>query len=509
MIRSFHSPRCVFSVMLGPLMAVVVLWSWGGACGEEQPKRLWLVVGREALIKPIEPLAQRRREEGFQTVVSTEGVEKALAAVPRRPDYLLLVGDDEPGRQTERWYLPAKRMRLYRWRRVQREQFASDAAWGDLDGDLVPEVAVGRIPARTPAEVELAVRKVLAFEQRPASQADLQLAVWAGSPQYGPAIDAAATGLLLAMVRITGPSWARPWIISGSPNHPLCGWPPDQPERFTRQIREGGVCAVLMGHASAESFFSIAHEGKPVYYRAEDAEGILAQGPPAPPMVFFSCYSGDFCRPAPCMAESFFFFPGGPVATIAATTESHPLTNYYSSTCLLRGLGGKEDRIGSVWLAAQRRAMKQGNFLVERILRDVEGKLEEEINVAKLRRDQMLMYALLGDPATRLRLPRPLEATVERTGSGWRWRANRPPGAVSLAVGHRPGRPAPAQATKGLTAREKARAAFEAANAALGFAPLPAPPDEGPWEGTVDQPGWLRLVAVADGELYVAVLRIE
>jgi len=445
------------------------------------------VVGKQSLVKPIGALAEKRRQEGLQTVVSTQSVARALATAARRPEFLLLVGDDEPGPK----------------------QFASDAAWGDLDGDLVPEVAVGRIPARTAAEVEMVVGKILAFERKPAGVADLGLPVWAGSPQFGPLIDATATGLLLVMVRTTGPSWLSPWVVTGNPNHPLCGWPPDQPEMFTRQAAKAGPCAVLMGHGSEESFFSMTHRGEPVYYRAADAKQAFSQGPPAAPMVFFCCKSGDFARRAPCLAESFFFFPGGPVATIGATTESHPLTNYFSGTCLLRQLGGRQGRIGSIWLAAQRRAMKQRNFLIERILVDVEGKLEEQLDQAKLRRDQMLMYALLGDPATRLRIRLPLQASLQRTEKGWRWTAKRPPGATSLAVGYRPGKPPGVQRAEGSTERQKARAAFQAANAALGFTPLPSPPDKGPWEGTVQQPGWVRLVTVADGQLHVAVLKIE
>jgi len=509
MIRFLRNSAGVLPMAVRLPIVAAALWACAGARGDDGPKPLWLVVGREELLKPIGPLAEKRRAEGFEAVVSTEGVEKALAAAPRRPEFLLLVGDDEPGHAAATWYLPAKRMKLYRWRQSQREEFASDAAWGDLDGDLVPEVAVGRIPARTAAEVELAVGKILAFERRPPSPADLGLAVWAGSPQYGPLIDATATELLLAMVRLSGPSWVSPWVVAGNSNHPLCGWPPEQPELFTRQITQGGLCIALMGHANAESFFSMMYRGRPVDYRAADAQAALAKGPPAPPMIFFSCESGDFCRPGRCLAESFFFFPGGPVATAAATTQSHPLTNYFSGTCLLGEVGNKQERIGSLWLAAQRRAMNQRNFLVERVLRDVEGKLEAEINVAKLRRDQVLMYVLLGDPATRLRMPRPLEASLERTEQGWRWKAKRPAGATSLAVGHRPSRPPVAEWTGGPTERERARATFEAANAALGFTPLPSPPDDGPWEGTVDRPGWLRLVAVAEGRLHVAVLRID
>jgi hypothetical protein len=509
MIRPSFKSAYVLSAPPSVLTAVVVIWCCGIARGEEEQTPLWLVVGREELLKPIGALAERRRAEGFEAIVSTEGVEKALAGAPRRPEFLLLVGDDEPGKEAAPWYLPAKRMRLYRWRRTQREEFASDAAWGDLDGDLMPEVAVGRVPARSAAEVELAVKKILAFERRPANPADLGLTLWAGSPNYGPVIDATATELLLAMLRMNGPSWTRLWVVSGNPHHPLCGWPPDQPELFTRQVAQGGLCSVLMGHASAERFFSTLHEGRPVYYQAADARAALAQGSPGAPMVFFSCESGDFTRPSHCMAEAFFFFPGGPVTTIAATTESHPLTNYFSGTCLLKELGGQRDRIGSMWLAAQRQATRQRNFLAERVLRDVEGKLEEAIDVAKLRRDQVLMYALLGDPATRLKVPKPLEASVERVDSGWRWRAQRREGARSLAVGHRPSRLPAAEWTGRPADRQKARAAFEAANAALGFTSLPSPPDDGPWEGTVDRPGLLRLVTVAGGQLYVAVLRLQ
>jgi hypothetical protein len=173
MMRFSRSAASVLSAALRLLVAVVVVSSCGGIRGEEGPKPLWLVVGREDLVKPIGPLAEYRREEGFQVVVSTRGVEEALNAAPRQPEVLLLVGDDEPGKQAAPWYLPAKRMKLYRWRQAQREEFASDAAWGDLDGDLIPEVAVGRIPARSAAEVELAVKKILAFERRPASETNL------------------------------------------------------------------------------------------------------------------------------------------------------------------------------------------------------------------------------------------------------------------------------------------------------------------------------------------------
>jgi hypothetical protein len=264
-----------------------------------------------------------------------------------------------------------------------------------------------------------------------------------------------------------------------------------------------------MGHARADAFYSMQFADKPIFYTASNAAGELGKGPPLPPMVFFACESGNFAGPRPCQAKSLLFLPGGPVATIGATTESHPLTNYFSGACLLAAIGGHEKRLGTIWLGAQRQASRTRDFVMEMILRDVEGSLEKEINVEKLRRDQMLMYALLGDPATRLRLPEPLETSMERTKTGWRWRATRPPGARRLEVGFRKPQALPASPDKKPTSAEDADKASETANACFAFTAQPSPPDDGPWEGICDRPGWVRLVAIGPKTLHVAVLKLK
>ena len=185
------------------------------------------------------------------------------------------------------------------------------------------------------------------------------------------------------------------------------------------------------------------------------------------------------------------------------------MTNYFSSLCLLRAIVGPEKRIGTVWLVAQRKAMKARNFLIERVLRDVEGKLEEEINVEKLRRDQALMYSLLGDPATQLRIPEPLRASVQRTEAGWQWKAERPKGTTRLLVGYRSARPRSVEWQEKPPAAKDARTAFKAANAAFAFSPMSSPPDDGPWEGTIEKAGWLRLVATGGGTAHAVVLELK
>ncbi len=470
---------------------------------------VWLAVGKPALVQPLTPLVEKRQADGFQTIVSTATIERALSGAPRRPAFLLLVGDEEPDSEEQSWHLAAQRRKLYRWRDGQRSEYASDALWGDLDGDLIPEIPVGRIPARSPGQVKRIVEKILAYESRPPDPRDLQMMTWIGSPSYGQAIDSVATRLGLVMLRTKAPSWICPWIITGNASENFCGVPAEQPNAYNRLLARGGFCSMLMGHGSTQDFYSMKADGTWVVYNAGLAADALADGPPAPPMFIFACDCGNFTQSKSCLAESLLHLPGGPVATIAATTESHPLTNYFSGTCLLQAFGKGERRLGTLWLDAQRRAMTARDFLMEMTLRDVEGKLEDPINVARLRRDQILMYALLGDPATRLRLPRTLNVTVTRTETGWHWSAQRPPGATRIELGFRGTPPMQVELAARPAEPDAAREAFQAANAGFRFRPLAAPPEAGPWEGTVDRAGWLRLVAVGKTELYAAVVRLD
>jgi len=487
---------------------ITILLIWAATCAGTEDQPLWLAVGRPGLVDELGPLAQKRRAEGFSVIVSTKTIQESLAAAPQRPAFLLLVGDDEPGKQAEPWYLPAKRLPLYRWMATQRAEFASDSAWGDFDGDNLADIPVGRIPARTPQEVRLVVRKILAFEQQPPTDADLCLPVWVGAPGYGGPIDQMASNLLVNIVQTHAPGWAQESLIAADSHHVLCGWPPDQPGVFTRQLRRGALIGIMLGHAYEDRWYSMQHKGAWIGYTAAHAQEQFAAGPPTAPLTFLACSCGRFSHASPCMAESFLWMPGGPVATVGATTESHPLTNYFTGVSLLQALQGKEKRLGTVWLRAQRDAMKARDFMMEQLLKNAEGKLEEKIDIGKLKRDQLLMYALLGDPATRLRIPDALEAAVERTASGWHWRATRPAGAVDLQVALRAQSASIPAANDSLSPSE-ARRVFKEANARFAFNPCPGAGADGPWEGTVNENGRLRLIASGPGVFRVAVLELE
>jgi len=477
------------------------------ACpGGQRP--LWLVVGPPTLIKAMGPLASFRRAEPMEVVLSPPPVTEALRAAGRRPSFLLLVGDDQAEGANAPWRMPAPRRELYRWRPRQACEFAADALYGDLDGDLVPDVPVGRIPGRTAEEVARIARKIVAFENRPPCPADLRILAWAGAWGYDETVDRLLINVGFSTFHNAAPSWSEPWAILAAPGHPLCGWPASQCGMFARELRAGALASVFMGHATADSFHSMVHAGRSVDMTAEDLRPALAEGGPAAPAFLISCDCGDFTRARPCLAERLLAMPGGPVAAVGSTTESHPLTNYFTSVSLLGELGKRTERVGELWLQAQRRGHEARNPLMEAALAGAEGSLEKKIDTTKLRRDQLLMYTLLGDPATRMKFGRRMDVQVRREAAGWCWSVARPKGAERLLVDHRPLSPQlPAGA--GPASAEAAAAAHSKAVAAFAFRRLATLGSRDEWQGTVADAGVLRLVAVGPERMYVASGRLQ
>lgn len=499
---------CV-AVLLG---AAVCLGQSPSASAPANARGVYLVVTRPMFVEVLGPLAQRRQAEGFAAIVSTEPVETAIRSAGVRPAMILLVGDDGGAEHAEApWSLPAQRAPIYRWRATQAEVMSTDALYGDLDGDGLPDVPVGRLPVRTAAQAETIVAKILAYEDRPSTVEDLTIPVWAGTADVGATIDALIESAVRSMYQDFIPPWVQPWVIFGRAGSPLCYWPPDQARAFEAQFRRGGAFVYLVGHGTRDGFYSMAYSGGYIVYDASFAAASLRQGRPAGPMLILACSCGDFTGRDDCLAEALLKAPAGPVAVMAATTESHPLPNFFSGQATVAQLGRGPRRLGEFWLASQQAAYRAQNPMMEALLAGVEGTLEGTINVGRLRHDQLLLYALLGDPATRLKLPQPLHGRLTRRDGRWHWQIDKPADADVLIVSFRPPQPTKT-AAPGLTTapadRASAESAHRAANAAYAFQPLARLGKDERWEGTCDSPGVLRLVAVGGRTLYAVGLRL-
>ena len=242
-------------------------------------------------------------------------------------------------------------------------------------------------------------------------------------------------------------------------------------------------------------------------YQLSDVSRDLSEGTPTCPMVLLSCSTGNFASAGRCLTEFLLLAPGGPVAVAGATTESHGLTNALHGLAMGRTFAAEPERLGDMWLGGLRASRTERHMVLEMVLPNTEGSLEPEIDVAQLRRDQVWMYALLGDPATRIRVPHKLNAAIERTASGWRWAPSGPRTQPSCKLGsvlrasRRQGSPDSTPMTLALCRRRPTRPSTTSAK--MKFS------NSVPWTEEVSRPGEVRLVAFAPDRWYVAVLKAE
>ena len=482
-----------------------------GVFAKEMP--IWLAIGDEKLQEAAAPLLKYRRLEGFDVRVGSPPVKDALRRLGKQPNYIVLLGDDLLSSDSAQGnYVKGERRTLYRWQATQPEGFVSDAVFGDTDGDEIPDVPVGRLPGRTPDAVAKIAKKIVHYENLPVTQDSLRVPVWAGNPAYGEHFQAnMASTLLRQTLHTQAPPWADLDLVMGNASDPLSAVPRMHAELFHESLAKGGgLFTGLMGHGGFDAFYSMPVGDHWIAYHSSQTKSVVGQAP-ASPAIIFACDCGNFAHSDVSLAESLLEVPGGPAAVIAATTQSHPLPNYYSSISWLQELKRRPSgRLGDLWVATQKAGYEKRNALVEMVLANIEGKLGGKLDTPRIRKDHLLLYALLGDPATRLKQPLPLKATFEREGDQWRWTVTHPPrGADRLQIAHRT--PPPVLKLKEDDLSEKAAIAlYRKTSSALMFQELETMNSPTSWTGlTEHRQGILRLVVSAAGRLLVATKEMK
>ncbi|NJL32772.1 MAG: hypothetical protein HC893_01580, partial [Chloroflexaceae bacterium] len=150
----------------------------------------YLAIGAPELLEAVGPLLEYHAANGLTTLAlpweavvnEFHGGMPEPAAIrallqharqhwQRVPSYLLLVGD---ATYDPRGYVDAPPPHMLPAPMVLTEyggETASDLPLADLDGDSIPDLAVGRIPAHTPAQVRALVERTLDYAAAPAPPA--------------------------------------------------------------------------------------------------------------------------------------------------------------------------------------------------------------------------------------------------------------------------------------------------------------------------------------------------
>ena len=285
----------------------------------------YLVVTHDSLADAARPLAQYRETQGLTAKLVTaqqiydefnhglpspQAIRNFLAQAFRnwsgRPAYVLLAGN---GTYDYRNFLKAgDNLVPPAMFATEFGLFCSDSLYGDINGDGLPELAVGRLPAVNAAELQRMIGKIISYEAQPAPATGSALVV-AGKPDVANDFPASAAQAGETLTRKF-----LPQVLDGSIETNVAVM------RGALQTSLAGGLDLLayFGHGAVDS---LGMEG---YLTKADVPSL----PPTarlPVVLAATCLSGQYAVPnANCLAEDLLLKDqGGAIAVIAPTGLSY------------------------------------------------------------------------------------------------------------------------------------------------------------------------------------------
>lgn len=376
----------------------------------------------------LQPWVLHRQRQGYRLhFVSSEGDSGQIQAAVRRlagqTDLaaVVLFGDADARMNVDRYlrrrcvptfHLPAK-VNVY-W--GSEPQLASDNPYADLDGDAVPDVPVGRIPADSADELRTVVRKIIDYETQ------VGHGLWRRRIQF-----VAGIGGFNKWADSVLEFCARRLITDGVPAHfstsmtyaswrsPFCPDPRLFDQRAQSGLNQGCLFWVYIGHGNRRSLDDVHLPGAryPIFDTRHVPHLQCASGSPI--AFFMACYTGAYDEAEDCLAEELLAAEGGPVGVISGSRVTMPYAMAVLATGMLREcFHHRQPTLGQVLLAAKRRTsgddpdnpFRPALDVIAQTLSPQETKLSDE------RLEHVQLFNLLGDPLLRLSHAEPVELDV-------------------------------------------------------------------------------------------------
>ncbi len=327
-------------------------------------------------------------EPGYWTPDLVAAVQARLLALAKplpaeAPLYLLLLGDAPTLGDDPTGLIPASHcLNLL-------GSCYTDNSYADLDGDGLPEVAVGRVPARTADQATAYLDKLQQFEAdwRPGLW-NRRLVLFAGDSGFGAEFDAIAQGLILDTLTDVNHSFD----IWGVWDNAASDWfyvP------FTDKVVDlfdaGAVGAFYIGHGSAAFNDGLS----------QDQLEAMALENRQPFAFFFACSNGSYAGDLGSIAEAALWKEGGPIAAFAASDLTHPYANAVYPYEMQRALfDAMPPTFGDVIRLAKVASIEHEDATRDlmRALARLQDLTDEEMVL--IERQSLDLYNLLGDPAT-------------------------------------------------------------------------------------------------------------
>lgn len=329
--------------------------------------------------------------------------------------WVVLVGDAGPGPEETPAHILKAEVNIHFG---SEPEIASDNPTADLDRDGVPDVAIGRLPADTPAELSRMIEKIQRYEQHPPGAWKRQLNFVAGVGGFG-FVDRLIEMVTKRFLTDGIPPDYCTTMTYGSWKSVYCPSPPAFHTATVERLNEGCLFWVYIGHGHRYTLDRVKVPGKQHHILdIRDMAKLNSRSGPAI-AIMLACYTGAFDSPRDCLAEEMVRAPGGPVAALAGSRVTMP----YAMAVLGNGLleqhfVARRETLGEIFLHAKRglveepaRSEASGPLARNRQLLDM---LAHSVSpkpslVAAERREHLALFNLIGDPLLAIRHPNRLE----------------------------------------------------------------------------------------------------
>jgi hypothetical protein len=281
----------------------------------------------------------------------------------------------------------------------------TDNIYADVDGDHIPDLALGRIPVATDAEADQILARTKAYESTyEVGVWNRRLNLFASTSGFGEPADTTIETLVFKMVEelpydfdltLTYAKQTSPYVFV--------------PERFSEKVferlNEGSLMMAYVGHGDITGFATLYWNGTsfPIFDTSKLGASLnLTHKPPI--LTLIACLTGRFTD-GESVSESMLKSKNGPVAVLSSTEISHPYPNALFIRELSQALTASPHiaTVGELFVEAKRRSIKNGK---DPLRQEIDAQVAPLGLTAftrdVLKRTHLYMYTLFGDPAVRV-----------------------------------------------------------------------------------------------------------
>lgn len=362
----------------------------------------YLIVAPPAFAEALDPLCDHRAKKHKVAIVRTddiearhgkgpEGIAKLVRAV--KPKFLLLAGDAD--------LVPTFR---------EKSAYASDTfpTDPDLATDHLYGAATGRFPADTPDELKAMIAKTIEYETTLAGgRWQKKIAFVTGEGGFGPLIDTILEYQFSAVVTDQVPAAYDLETAFAKPSSKYCPYPPKFNENAIRMLNEGALVYAYVGHGLRDGFDDLRWNGFafPILEEKNVKDVEVKAGLPI--MIVIACNTGEYdSKAGDCIGEKLFKRRRGPAAFIGGTRITQPYGNALLGQKLVEQFFHKKAvTAGEALREAKAAVLGEDDTLLRKQADALAGLVQGPGSLEPMRKDVVLHYNLLGDPALAIRRP--------------------------------------------------------------------------------------------------------